>query len=660
MMQLIINGVLADGVIGDVVMTFSSDNLSSIITKNGSYSNTFELEITNNNQKIFESAEVVISVSGNTYKKLSCQIVVDGLEVVNGFCVLKSSKKSYSLSVFSGNSSFNNAIKEFDLIEIKPAIDSLDHSPSVGDVVARRFNKTDIVYPNIDYGFFEYFTGFLNVTPEYFFFYSVYVKYIFQKIVEKLGYQLVGNLWESEVYQNLAIPCGRVIDTAVFNLSASLAVARNEYYGYNKYFSFSSVDLDESNSYNFVTIPILGALRGYSFFEPPVNNAIVLTLKGKFTLFNISQFDTTRFDIELRIVNKNTGVIKGTVYGIQFTAFAANSFFTKRDFTLDEVVFPLSNLNLIDHTTDVLVWYMQRTPNSFNAAGLSDFRTTEDFEWSFKNELPNTDLQNRVYDSLPSFKASELYQSILALEGAFVIVDEYTKTIQSVYYEEIKNNIGNAYDWSDLLDLTEEPEISYRFKDYGQKNIFKYKNDEDDVYLNRNLKLGEGYLQIDDTTLESTKEVLEIPFSTCSIGTTANGNAVMAKIYTGEKYVLESGVYNIDPNAKIEKFKARIVKLVDSSSSAIRILNVNTGSREVSNSIYLDKIVNKRYTLFKDITNNTKIVKALFRLKVNDIQGFDFRRPVYVSYFSEYFFVNEITQFKFNEVQSTEVELIRL
>lgn len=639
-MRLILNDIEADGIIGEIVMSFVSNNLREIANRNSNYSNNFTLEITNNNRKIFQSAEVVNSESVVTYRKLTAKILVDGFPVVEGLAVLNGSKDFYYVNVYSGGIDFIQSIKDFDLENIRAEIDSLDHEDTIAELNSRRFNKTDVTYPNIDYGYFERWDAGFSSMPQYFFFPSIYAKWLLDTVFNNLGYVYEGALFQGEVWNNLALPCYRVEDISNFEVDYS-KVIQVQTLSVDQYLSFNIDNSDENSKYTEIAIPVIGTVSAYDLSSYTTGGYFALECGG--TISVVGNSTATGLTVRLRIIDKTDGTVKGDAFVITYPA--------AKSFSFDFVIYSFSNLGLIDPLTDVFVWQF--------SSGSSLLLYTEDrITFNLKEYRAVGTTFVRMFKSLPDFKVSDLLKAFLNIEGAFLKVDDNIKKITGYYYDDIVKNKGIAYDWSDLLDLSEEPEITYRINEYAQNSVFNYTNDDKDIFLDE--EFGQGSILVDDKTLDKRKPVLTVPFSLCNVGATANGRITMAKLYTGAKYIKDDiGDFVIDPDAKVDNFKARLVQLAD-SSSPIYIAGVTVQSRDVINTITFDKVIPKRYGLIKDVMNRTKVVNALFRLKPNDVYNIDYSIPLYVKYFNEYFFINEIKQFNFTTPQSTMVELIRI
>jgi len=231
-----------------------------------------------------------------------------------------------------------------------------------------------------------------------------------------------------------------------------------------------------------------------------------------------------------------------------------------------------------------------------------------------------------------------------------------------VSFDTIKRNKTKAIDWSKKIDISTEPQVSFKL-DYAKNTIFEYSNDNKDVYLNELTNYGRGTFVVDNENMAQEVVKYRSPFSLCAIAPSFNSARSMAKIFTGDKYLFNGVSYELDPEAKIEGFTTRIVSLTRSTSNPIQVTDgfVVDGNYEVNNApILFDYVIRNRYSLVTDMLSKTKVVNALIRLNEVDFRTFDFTKPVFIDYLNDYFIVNDIKQFKANEVDSTNVTLIRL
>ena len=256
---------------------------------------------------------------------------------------------------------------------------------------------------------------------------------------------------------------------------------------------------------------------------------------------------------------------------------------------------------------------------------------------------------------------------------------QFVKDIVSKAYSGPQTCVKAALDWdtfyiNDLFqELKQEPEI-------GMFNVANVSNKEGAVslressidtssgFFNKLTNYGRGTLVVDNENVEFEKVKYRAPFSLCAIGSTFNNplssnTRSMAKIFTGNKYTFDGQEYNLDREAEVEGFDTRVVNLSRSTSNPIQITNGSSvvANYEVNNTpILFDYVLRNRFSLISDMLIKTKVVEALFNLTQVDFRNFDFRKPVFVDYLNDYFIVNDIKQFKANEVDSTNVTLIRL
>jgi len=56
----------------------------------------------------------------------------------------------------------------------------------------------------------------------------------------------------------------------------------------------------------------------------------------------------------------------------------------------------------------------------------------------------------------------------------------------------------------------------------------------------------------------------------------------------------------------------------------------------------------------------TKVVECFIRLTTVDIENFDSTIPIWIDYFNDYFYINNVSEFNLTASESTLVTLIRL
>ena len=86
--ELYIDGNLVDLSGSDVIaLTKSVFDVNRLSVRTSDYSNVFKIPKTQQNRLIFKSAGLVNSFNDEPYTKLTAYILVDGVEVANGFAL---------------------------------------------------------------------------------------------------------------------------------------------------------------------------------------------------------------------------------------------------------------------------------------------------------------------------------------------------------------------------------------------------------------------------------------------------------------------------------------------------------------------------------------------------------------------------------------------
>lgn len=148
--------------------------------------------------------------------------------------------------------------------------------------------------------------------------------------------------------------------------------------------------------------------------------------------------------------------------------------------------------------------------------------------------------------------------------------------------------------------------------------------------------------------------------------------------YTDENDPFPYAAPTITNASAVTLGSVRFVKKQDNKESAPRIGIVDV-STDAPNAITLygettetqvselsydditwDVLVAAYWNTLSSIIQSPQMVKVLMRLSALDIHGADFTKPKYLSQFGCLFYLSYIEQFKTNQVDSTEVELVKL
>jgi hypothetical protein len=698
--ELHINGTIADIDKSEAIaLTRSVFDLNNLSVRTGSYSNTFKLPKTNVNRLIFKSSENINSSSPEPYTLSTATIKVDGVEVVNGSFEITESEKDYSALIKSGNSQFNQLLKDVTLSTLSTDLSTLNHPYTALDVNNRRDSSEGIVYPNVDYGWLERATNGVD-QPFNYFYPALYLKFVFDAAFARLGYRKIGTFWDGDLYNRLAIMAKDAISVngiffVNYGVSNSFFVNRSTIqpstYTIQKATALNFINEieDPDSLYEVTDIGTAYTVLGYNF---PSNfsagTVFEINLNGTVTINSsiISAYRTLKIVLaqlifRLEIWNKDTNTFVGYASEVAYDFYTASygggggSVFFNSDtlispFDINEAINDPSGLAAIGATAEdhALIWTMavQTTQTSLVAPPSVTHdpwnEITVDLEFSLNQDSAADIPDLNIVDSFDDINVGSAFIYLCNVAGVFYEVDETLKTIRMVEFDAIKRNKAKAIDWSKKIDLSRDPKVTFKL-DYAQRNIFKYNNDTKDVFLNALPTYGEGYIYCDNTNLQEELIKYQSPFSLCAIGATMSSGRSMAKIFTGEKYTFTGSIHVVDNDAKVNSFTTRVVLLSRVTSGLIQIDGESavTGNYEVNNApLLFDYAIRQKYSLVNDALFRVKKVVCLMRLNEVDFQQFDSSKPVFIDYFNDTFMVNSIDQFKVNKKESTLVTLIRI
>jgi len=89
--ELFVNGTRLDLVKSEAIaLSYAVNKLTDIDSRQGNYSNTFKLPLTNHNRLVLGFPTNLNAIDYKRYNKLDAYVRVNGVEVVTGFAQLKS------------------------------------------------------------------------------------------------------------------------------------------------------------------------------------------------------------------------------------------------------------------------------------------------------------------------------------------------------------------------------------------------------------------------------------------------------------------------------------------------------------------------------------------------------------------------------------------
>lgn len=677
--EFYLNGQLIDVQDANIAITLQALSFENLGVRRGSYSNVFDLPFTNEVKAALDNCEIITSLTPIPYQRNTCQIFIDGVQVVDGSAIVQETKDSYRVSVTAGNADFFKSISSIKLIDVD--LSEWDHLYDGTGVTERRETEEGFVYPNIDYGFFEYAAPGEASYSFRFFQPSFWAKTIIGKAIFDLGYTLVGDLLSTLTWRSLAVLCrGAVADITDSLAQYRFTIDYNQLTGATEeLINFPDRVKDKSGLYaNSVTV-------GQFVYTPNIADQaeirFEISMTGKVITNYPRYYTNAHVWVELILYDAaGAELLTVTPTPVQFEDrfFGPFNIYRAPDGGILERDINFTYPSTRDNTT------------AFNALinGTADL-TTLRFGWKVRSDRPGLGLKYLRFENLEfiinqvpnngtrlggpdlpiTVKAAnvlpsnetvgDLLLTIVNLEGVLIQVDETSRRIHTAKIDNLKTKKAQALDWSNKIDLSERPEISYVLNGFAQSNFWSFKGDDKDPLLEPNT--GRGVVLVSNANLEPEKTIFTSKFSPVPVLPTLQNSRTMGRVFTGEKYTFDGFDYNLNADLKLQEFAPRIAILSPAEASLDTVIDANEINFEVNaGALTFERALRDNYRILDGVLDNAKSVNQLFLLDLADVRNVDFTVPIYVDFFGGYFYLEQISQFKVNTRESCFVKLIKL
>lgn len=626
-----------------IVMSYGASNLFDINNVTGVYSNTFKIPATNANNLLFENANNILAITDLPYKRLDCELYDNGLLVLVGFAsIISSNKFEYEILIVGGNGNWLDKVGDSNLQSVLLGCE-YTHYWNLDTVYNSRVNTWDdvYIYPNIDYGDLFFATG--NNANYYDLYPSVFCKYLFNKIFKNIGLTINSDWFDNNT----------LFEKQILPFSAEFL--RDKDFANRNYFkaTFITDQTTPDNSLFFLSAGVTNTYattitKCYNFlssqdwvheFSPPnvPNDVFWLVIdSGKATInYNLTVERISAMNPFLSRLH----IGYYDINGVQSSHVIAN--------------LGASPLGVYNFTGSVEIEVGRGA--LFLIIGDLELKANSTFEFSL---LPNdTDAGELEIDTtynwltlgstLPNIPITDFINTISKQYGLIFQEDASTGIINIFQFDKILNNVIKAIDWSDKIDLTEQPTITYNNDSLATQNWFKYATDGADEYLTRQQGFADFYIEIKNITNLETQDLFTSVFAPVLRLMSFSNTIELAYI----PYLEGSGVNSLTPRmAYVEQDNSAILEI---TGKPIEAIQPNVYFEDLS----FKNLIPKYYKNFEAILNNNKQVSCLIKLNSLDINKLDFSNPVFIEYFGAWFYLNLINQYNLTSPSSVEVQL---
>lgn len=647
MIELFINGTLIEGLEDEIALTKAVNDLGELPTRQGEFSNTINIPMTKSNCLALGSIEDVNSLSTVINSLNNYELYDYGVLVSTGYARVISLNETIEINLFSGNADWSSLLKDKSVRDID--VSDLNYSITPTQVAARRELQTEMALPNVWYGgpYMINGTAIPNATNwnTMFFLPCFFIAELVKRMFAEINYTSIINLRPNAqaLYDKMITIHSKqkwMYDLEGYNFHVTLAestvFASDTFFGggvVNK--KADDIEVVRGFPYtvtkDFVPIATPTDLKVLTFES---DRNLDATLGGyiKIQVLSVTTPGTVLFVAQ----NSNTaiGILNVTTTGI-FTVNFQPSVGTPSGTTY--------RYYILDGTTVFTYAILEGELYSTNDEANQASQYASDVDEYVAN----------VEGCLPAIKQSDLLITLFNIFGIITSTNVYDRVVKFSQLDTLIDNIPNAIDWTDKLDLSEEPEILFDFFDnYFQRNLFRYKPDDKDENGVAGTTYGQGFIDYDNKNLDVEDAVFESVFS-----------AII------RRHELIPPIANCDSRAVGDlNFKIGYVKLTTDNLITQQGQSAPTNSNEVFfDDLLFTNLINENYNTLKRVFANSRAIKLLVRLSRTDYQSIDFTTPIFIDIVTErhgnirgHFYINEIEQYAVGKRDSTYVTLVKI
>ena len=632
-----------------ISLSFAINDLAAIESRNGNFSNKFDIPASKKNSKILGYANVLnFSTGFKPTKSRNASILIDGLTVERGVVQVEQFNfkvNTFSISFLGGNTEWIDDIGDKNLVDLD--LTNLNHEYTLANIT-NSFNNTEgYIYPFIQYGRFNNRTS--NNTDLEDWKPGIFFSTLLKQIFIDADWKLSGSFLNDTLYNRLILPFS--IQKETFGKEFLNGVGVDAVTTVNNILGNTTVvwdDVKEGNDFD-----VYDNTTG----EYTVDRSVKIIIKSLIDLPGL---------VSLTQIRVNGIVVASSLNTVGYNYSASIG---------DVITVTANTAGIVDQN------------KSFFNVSVVD-RITEGVEWDMSATLPDV-------------SQSDFVKNIFNQFGCIFSADKISKTVYVNKFEEVKNNISNALDWTEKLDKSREIEVDYveLSSDYAKKNNYKYNENRDSESASNmltpivevsNFNIGDGDFEIDNDFIEKEKDIFDSPFSASTTIPAFNSRVNMLYIprYTDAGVDVKNP--DVDPGARVcvNAGLISVDELFDGAETSIDIQGKNntsnvtevpypyfhlgrTGITQIDSlgqglsfgdpitPKFQLNLIDEYYGDYISILNNPRRVTAFFNLNERDINNLDFLIPIYIGGdLNSYFYINKISDYRPSENGVTKVELV--
>lgn len=508
-----------------IVSTFAINNLQDIYSRQGVYSNIFEIPMTAHNVRLLEYAQNINTPFRKPYKKIDCRIIeYTGNEPDNGLTLsgsglgttliygtmqIVAATDIFRVKFTSGNTDFFLLLKESNLNDLD--LSPLNHTYTLANVLATANNTwaNGYCYPVIDYGKLENAGEVIEFTELYI---AVFAKYIMLEIIKRNGYSVKGSFVTNKVFEEQLlitnVPVGypdKFIKATSFK--AILRPSQNIAFNHTNVVG-SSPKLFPVVFNNDSTTPVSydGDNNSYD------------TVTGKYTAKDYGYYNiSVNIKVDVSVV---VGRCSARIYlqknGVEISRVAKTfrAGLQPRNYPDSPVTMNANGIYL--QPADALSIFFEILDDSgiFSYSGTINLDDDSYFQVELLPNFPES-AALEVSQFLPAITQTDFFLTLANQFNLLFSTDTKNKIIYIETFNIVADNVGKKkyVDWTSKVDYASLPELDFYQQGYGQQSLFAYSEDSEDELLKKDAQYGNSNLLIDNELLPKQETVFNAVFA---------------------------------------------------------------------------------------------------------------------------------------------------
>lgn len=675
-------------------ITFVSNEIGSVQNKRANFTNQFKVPKTGANLIALGYPNEINSQSTLPYTKLDCRVVQDGVEIItNGYAIINDSDEFISLTAYSGNADFFEAIKGLKLTDID--LSAYNHTwnlANIADNIDNQTNEECYVYGLVAYG--ESLPSGASVRTKYLP-PCIRATILLEKIVSNSGFNISGAIYDDSesILHKMVLPYSRnegqqeaaIYTQQLFSVGLLAAGATVNIPTFSSLFTYYPYGIGGNIPFDDEGTPFFdnGGLHLGGKYVAALDMFQVFTATASIdVMVNIpaaASYATGSISLAVQIVSKNA------VTGV--TSIIASNVFTT--YTIPIVAPTTYNVSVTSasslvNTGDVIsvnikvvseIAYQDISYQTVAADG--DMDITVNDTCTFLNSTDG----NIVYGEaliisalLPDMLQSDFIKNILQMTCGQIQTNSYNSTIYLSSFQEVAENV-TIKDWSEKYnDVTDK--IKFH-SSYSQNNYLKYKSDSsNEVTPGVPNEIGNGVIIINDEALTKDATIIQLQFAgTPSTPTERHIGSSVYKVLplvnkvdpTTFSFTLKTEprilLYERETYASDVRYLGDVVvdgfpndEFITTNYTTWFIDTVTDREFQLG---FNNNLIQTYFQTLIGMLTNYKEVEVEIDLTVADLNNyFDHSIPVYIEKYQEKFYVSSVNNFQKGKL--TKCNLIRL